>query len=56
MEFLHAEVSKVLQGIEKKSTISEHEPLKASMLKHIIQLRELLKWEKNEYEVSLINS
>nr|XP_010909652.1 putative 1-phosphatidylinositol-3-phosphate 5-kinase FAB1C isoform X2 [Elaeis guineensis] len=53
VEFLHAEVSKGLQGIEKKITISEHEPLKASIPKHITQLRELLKWEKNEYEVLL---
>ncbi|XP_008801162.2 putative 1-phosphatidylinositol-3-phosphate 5-kinase FAB1C [Phoenix dactylifera] len=53
VEFLHAEVSKVLQGIEKKITNSEHEPLKASIPKHITVLRELLKRGKNEYEVLL---
>lgn len=51
---MHAEVSDMLQGIENKITISEHEPLKESMDKHITDLKNLLKMERNEYEVSFI--
>ncbi|XP_008800770.2 putative 1-phosphatidylinositol-3-phosphate 5-kinase FAB1C isoform X2 [Phoenix dactylifera] len=53
VELLHGEVYDMLQGIERKITISEHEPSKESIHKHITELKNLLKVEKNEYEVLL---
>lgn len=52
IELLHAEVNDVLQAFEKRITTSECEPVKTSIYRYIMELKDLLIRERNEYDVS----
>lgn len=51
MESLHVEVSEFLQRTEK-NIVTEEEPVKESVQRQIIEMKDLLKMERNEYEVA----
>lgn len=54
MEFLHLEVFNVLQRIEQKITAFENEPIKTSIHNQIMELKDLLNREKNQYDHVLL--
>lgn len=45
------EISEFLQRTEK-NIVTEEEPVKESVQRQIIEMKDLLKMERNEYEVS----
>ncbi|XP_020269930.1 putative 1-phosphatidylinositol-3-phosphate 5-kinase FAB1C isoform X2 [Asparagus officinalis] len=53
IELLHAEVKDVLHTFEKKNTTSKCEAVKTSIHKYIMELKDLLERERNEYDVFL---
>ncbi|CAL9060101.1 putative 1-phosphatidylinositol-3-phosphate 5-kinase FAB1C [Musa acuminata AAA Group] len=50
---LHGKISDVLHATERKIMTSEDEPLKASIHRHIIKLKELLEIERHDFDVLL---
>ncbi|XP_020114885.1 putative 1-phosphatidylinositol-3-phosphate 5-kinase FAB1C [Ananas comosus] len=53
LECLHAEVSAVLHRFERNLSTSEDVPLKMGIYRHINELKDMLKMEKNDYDVLL---
>ncbi|CAO2169158.1 unnamed protein product [Urochloa humidicola] len=53
MESLHVEVSEFLHRTEK-NIVTEDEPVKEGVQRQIIELKDLLKMERNEYEILLL--
>ncbi|XP_062191720.1 putative 1-phosphatidylinositol-3-phosphate 5-kinase FAB1C [Phragmites australis] len=53
MESLHVEVSEFLHRIEK-NIVNEDEPMKEGVQRQIIEMKDLLKMEKNEYEILML--
>ncbi|WOK96156.1 hypothetical protein Cni_G04863 [Canna indica] len=53
INILHDKISDVLHTIERKITTSKDEPLKASIHRHVIKLKELLRIERYDYDVLL---
>ncbi|KAF8657114.1 hypothetical protein HU200_060326 [Digitaria exilis] len=53
MESLHVEISEFLQCTEK-NIVTEEEPVKESVQRQIIEMKDLLKMERNEYEILLL--
>jgi 1-phosphatidylinositol-3-phosphate 5-kinase len=51
MESLHVEVSEFLHRTEKNIE-TEDEPVKEGVQRQIIEMKDLLKMERNEYEVT----
>jgi 1-phosphatidylinositol-3-phosphate 5-kinase len=51
MESLHVEVSEFLYRTEKNIE-TEDEPVKEGVQRQIIEMKDLLKMERNEYEVT----
>lgn len=51
---MHAEVSAVLHRFERNLSTSEDVPLKMGIYRHINELKDMLKMEKNDYDVSTI--
>lgn len=51
MEVLHTEVSEFLHRTEK-NIVSEDEPVKEVVQRRIVEMKDLLKMERNEYEVT----
>lgn len=54
MESLHREVSDLLGSIEN-SVITEDDSVKTSMQRQIMEMKDLLNMERNEYEVCLLS-
>nr|CAB3457016.1 unnamed protein product [Digitaria exilis] len=52
MESLHTEVSDLLDNIEK-NVITEDDSVKTSMQRQIMEMKDLLNMERNEYEVGI---
>lgn len=52
INILHGKISDVLHVIERKITTLKDKPLEASIYRHIIKLKGLLKMERHEYDVS----
>ncbi|KAJ1268506.1 hypothetical protein BS78_07G140800 [Paspalum vaginatum] len=53
MESLHVEVSEFLQRTEE-NIIAEDEPVREGVQRQIIEMKDLLKMERNEYEILLL--
>ncbi|CAL5006113.1 unnamed protein product [Urochloa decumbens] len=53
MESLHVEVSEFLHRTEK-NIVTEDEPVKEGVQRQIIEMKDLLKMERNEYEILLL--
>ncbi|KAG6494604.1 hypothetical protein ZIOFF_042364 [Zingiber officinale] len=53
IKILHDKISDVLHTIERKITISENEPLKASIQRHINKLKNLINEDRYDYDVML---
>ncbi|KAL6862448.1 hypothetical protein ACP4OV_016789 [Aristida adscensionis] len=53
MESLHVEVSEFLHRTER-NIIAEDEPVKEGVQRQIIEMKDLLKMERNEYEILLL--
>ncbi|OEL13825.1 putative 1-phosphatidylinositol-3-phosphate 5-kinase FAB1C [Dichanthelium oligosanthes] len=53
MESLHVEVSEFLHHTEK-NIVTEDEPVKEGVQRQIIEMKDLLKMERNEYEILLL--
>jgi 1-phosphatidylinositol-3-phosphate 5-kinase len=51
MELLHVEVSEFLRQTEKK-IVTEDDPVKEVVQRQIIEMKDVLKMERNEYEVT----
>ena len=51
MEALHVEVSEFLHCTEK-NIVTEDEPVKECVQRQIVEMKDLLKMERNEYEVA----
>jgi 1-phosphatidylinositol-3-phosphate 5-kinase len=51
MELLHVEVSKFLHHTENK-IVNEDDPVKEVVQRRVIEMKDLLKMERNEYEVT----
>nr|XP_009410073.2 PREDICTED: putative 1-phosphatidylinositol-3-phosphate 5-kinase FAB1C [Musa acuminata subsp. malaccensis] len=53
INILHSKISDVLHVIERKITTLKDKPLEASIYRHIIKLKGLLKMERHEYDLLL---
>lgn len=53
IDILQSDVNEVLQRFEHRISTSDNEPVKADIYKYIMELQDLLKRERKEYEVFL---
>lgn len=53
LKSLHLEIFNFLEQIELKITISDSEPIKEIIHKHILELKDVLRADRNEYDVLL---
>lgn len=54
VECLHAEVSDLLYRFEKNNSFAKDEPLAIGAKSDLIKLKDVLKMERNTYDVSVI--